>query len=119
METGAAYARATVFVSHLIHSFSLLPMNTTAGTESPRITNEQITARARELWQKAGSPDGRDLEFWLGAEHELNHDRIEVSQAQHGDVTPPPATPGGGQATGEGTAQPSGARKTRRSAKQR
>jgi len=59
--------------------------------------SEQITAKARELWQKAGSPSGRDLEFWLAAEHELTRDREEIAMAQHGDVTPPQSTPSGGE----------------------
>ena len=33
-----------------------------------RRVNEQIKARARDLWQQNGCPTGRDLEFWLQAE---------------------------------------------------
>ncbi|WP_445217047.1 DUF2934 domain-containing protein [Bradyrhizobium sp. Pa8] len=32
---------------------------------------EQIRMRAHELWERAGRPGGRDLEFWLSAEREL------------------------------------------------
>ncbi|WP_223970421.1 DUF2934 domain-containing protein [Bradyrhizobium sp. RD5-C2] len=28
-------------------------------------------ARARQLWEEAGRPAGRDLDFWLRAEREL------------------------------------------------
>ena len=30
-----------------------------------------IRARARDLWEEAGRPEGRDLEFWLQAEREI------------------------------------------------
>jgi hypothetical protein len=30
-----------------------------------------IRKRARELWEVAGRPEGRDVEFWLRAEKEL------------------------------------------------
>jgi hypothetical protein len=34
-------------------------------------TDEQIRARAHELWEKAGRPEGRQDEFWHLAEQEL------------------------------------------------
>jgi hypothetical protein len=34
--------------------------------------SRQIRARAYELWEKAGRPAGRDLEFWLEAEREIS-----------------------------------------------
>ena len=43
--------------------------------ENAPSSHEQITVRARELWQRAGSPSGRDLEFWLAAENELQPSR--------------------------------------------
>jgi Protein of unknown function (DUF2934) len=34
-------------------------------------------ALARELWEKAGCPSGRDLEFWLEAERQIgDEDRL-------------------------------------------
>ncbi|WP_256468241.1 DUF2934 domain-containing protein [Bradyrhizobium sp. 150] len=30
-----------------------------------------IHMRAQELWEEAGRPEGRDLEFWLQAERQL------------------------------------------------
>ena len=43
-----------------------------------RRANEQIKARARELWEQTGCPAGRDLEFWLQAELEVQaRDRQE------------------------------------------
>ncbi|MGY4431246.1 hypothetical protein ACVWWO_003723 [Bradyrhizobium sp. F1.13.1] len=32
---------------------------------------EKTKRRAHELWEAAGRPEGRDLEFWLHAEREL------------------------------------------------
>jgi hypothetical protein len=34
----------------------------------------QVRARAYELWEEAGRPLGRDVEFWLEAERQLNDD---------------------------------------------
>ena len=31
----------------------------------------RITERARQLWEEAGRPEGRDMEYWLEAEEEL------------------------------------------------
>jgi hypothetical protein len=33
--------------------------------------NDQIRARAHQLWEQAGHPEGRDREFWLQAELDL------------------------------------------------
>lgn len=33
----------------------------------------RIHVRARELWQQAGEPEGRDEEFWLQAEDEIDN----------------------------------------------
>ena len=32
---------------------------------------DEVRARARQLWEDAGRPAGRDLDFWLQAEREL------------------------------------------------
>ena len=32
---------------------------------------QRITERARQLWEEAGRPEGRDMEYWLQAEEEL------------------------------------------------
>ena len=39
--------------------------------EARRI-KQQITIRAREIWEQNGCPSGRDLEFWLQAESEIS-----------------------------------------------
>jgi hypothetical protein len=36
-----------------------------------RPSEDDIRARARELWEQAGKPEGRDEEFWHRAEKEL------------------------------------------------
>lgn len=38
-------------------------------------TKHKIKARARELWEQNGRPAGRDVEFWLQAERELDPER--------------------------------------------
>jgi Protein of unknown function (DUF2934) len=37
----------------------------------PQPTSDQIRARAHELWELAGRPEGREQEFWYEAECEL------------------------------------------------
>lgn len=39
--------------------------------ETRRIKQE-VTVRAREIWEQSGRPSGRDLEFWLQAESEIS-----------------------------------------------
>ncbi len=39
--------------------------------QDARRTRHSIKARARELWEQNGRPAGRDVEFWLQAEAEL------------------------------------------------
>ncbi len=38
------------------------------------ITTDCIAARAHTLWDQAGRPQGRDVEYWLQAESQLKHD---------------------------------------------
>jgi hypothetical protein len=35
----------------------------------------KVRARAYELWQQAGQPPDRDLEFWLEAERQIEEER--------------------------------------------
>jgi hypothetical protein len=46
---------------------------TAAPAVPPRapVTREAIAARAHALWEQAGHPNGRDLEFWVQAEQQL------------------------------------------------
>lgn len=48
--------------------------------------NEDIRKRAYELWEQAGSPPGREQDFWLRAEQE-----ITGSGAQAASKKPKPA----------------------------
>ena len=42
-----------------------------------RRMREEVTARARELWEQNGRPSDRDLEFWLQAEAEIGERKRE------------------------------------------
>jgi hypothetical protein len=35
-------------------------------------THEEVSARARAIWERAGCPDGQAIEHWQQAERELN-----------------------------------------------
>jgi len=87
-------------------------------TEIQPIAQEEITARARQLWQEAGSPEGRDFEFWLGAEAELRRDREDVDRTKKGkNQKPARSTPGGGgtiDTAGKSPDAEAATRKTRR-----
>jgi hypothetical protein len=37
-------------------------------------TDQRIRERAHQLWEAAGSPEGREQEFWYQAERELKGD---------------------------------------------
>ncbi|MFT3781970.1 MAG: DUF2934 domain-containing protein [Nibricoccus sp.] len=39
--------------------------------DSSNIDPEQISKRARELWEQGGRQEGRDLDYWLEAERQL------------------------------------------------
>jgi hypothetical protein len=38
-------------------------------------THDEISKRAREIWEREGRPEGRDKEHWLQAESELQQER--------------------------------------------
>jgi hypothetical protein len=40
-----------------------------------RRRRHEIRARAYELWEKAAKPSGRDVEFWLEAERQLENEK--------------------------------------------
>jgi len=44
----------------------------------PRMTttHEEISRRAREIWEREGRPEGRDMEHWLQAETELRQEGL-------------------------------------------
>ena len=47
-------------------------MGRTGGAEMQNPSEEEIRARAHELWEQAGKPEGREDEFWLLAEKDLS-----------------------------------------------
>ena len=49
-------------------------------------SEEQIRARAYELWRQAGKPQGREDEFWQQAEQALREDE----QLRNIATEPPP-----------------------------
>ena len=42
---------------------------------SQMIRRPKVRARAYELWEQAGQPHNRDLEFWLEAERQIKEER--------------------------------------------
>jgi hypothetical protein len=38
------------------------------------VTHEEISRKAREIWEREGRPEGRDKEHWLQAEAELRQE---------------------------------------------
>jgi Protein of unknown function (DUF2934) len=43
---------------------------------------EWIANQAYRLWEKAGRPSGRDLDFWLAAENEHDHSQRRRSDSR-------------------------------------
>ena len=41
------------------------------------LSEEDIRKKARELWEAAGKPDGKDQEFWLEAERQLKEAMVQ------------------------------------------
>jgi hypothetical protein len=41
------------------------------------VTHEEISKRAREIWEREGRPEGRDKEHWLQAEAELRNESLQ------------------------------------------
>ncbi len=44
--------------------------NLTALARANTISQQEIRERAYQKWEAAGKPDGKDLKFWLEAQHE-------------------------------------------------
>jgi hypothetical protein len=49
------------------------------------INENSIRERAHWLWKQAGSPEGRDLEFWLEAEQGLREEGSQADFKPHED----------------------------------
>lgn len=41
------------------------------------LPEEEIRKKARELWEAAGKPEGKDQEFWLEAERQLKEAMVQ------------------------------------------
>lgn len=56
---------------------------------------DKVRERAYQLWEQAGSPEGREREFWYDAERELGEEEeVDIaSEAEKLDL--PPLVPGG------------------------
>ena len=57
-------------------------------------THEEIRDRAYALWIEAGSPDGRDMEFWAQAERELAEQNGSDLSEEDDAVPMPPLVAG-------------------------
>ena len=56
-------------------------------SDSP-ITHEEISQRARNIWEQARRPEGQETEHWLRAERELRQEREQIAEAKGADNTP-------------------------------
>ena len=50
-------------------------------------TEDDIRARAHQLWEDAGKPEGRRDEFWHQAEQELSGDRAATAEESSSTFT--------------------------------
>jgi hypothetical protein len=57
-------------------------------------THEKIQDRAYALWEKAGSPEGRKLEFWRQAERQLAEEAGLDISAEDARIRRPPVQAG-------------------------
>lgn len=54
---------------------------------------DRIRARAHEIWQREGSPKGREDDHWREAEQELDAENTGVGSAVSHDPAPQPSDP--------------------------
>jgi hypothetical protein len=59
----------------------------------PPLPHEEISRRARELWEKQGRPQGRDQDIWFEAERSLLREAQPSAQPTAPDATIAPASP--------------------------
>jgi hypothetical protein len=55
-------------------------------------SRDEISSKARELWENYGRPAGRDEEIWLEAERQL-HQPSSAQSAPAADTVSAPASP--------------------------
>ncbi len=90
--------------------------STSPGATQP--THDEISQKARELWENYGRPAGRDEEIWFEAERALQGPaNTPAAESSTKDITPPPPRAASSRSAGGATATPRmpGAR-TKRSA---
>ena len=54
---------------------------------------ERIRARAHEIWQREGSPEGHENAHWKEAEQELDAENTGAGSALSQDTPPQPSDP--------------------------
>lgn len=54
---------------------------TEPGQNSARPQADEVAARAYQIWDHEGRPDGRDVDHWLQAEQELRSARVRKKRA--------------------------------------
>ena len=76
----------------------------------PTDTEEKVRARAHQIWEREGRPDGRHDEHWAQARHEIENEEAAAAAGDGLKVTPynDPSRSGGPV---EGGAYPAGAGK--------
>ncbi|MBA4147850.1 MAG: DUF2934 domain-containing protein [Verrucomicrobia bacterium] len=47
-----------------------------------RITYQEISQRAYEIWEREGKPEGCEQEHWLRAEHELRENGMKEQKGR-------------------------------------
>ena len=57
---------------------------------------DRIRARAYELWQRDGSPEGRENDHWIEAEQELDAENTGAGSAVSPEPAPQPSKGGTG-----------------------
>jgi hypothetical protein len=105
----AKRARSAIHVPDGLPDNEFMNIHTTTNKENQsqnhnhnqsKVSRDEVAQRAYQLWEAAGQPVGRDLEYWLQAESELlsskNRCPTTVSAAKAGPEleiagAPPPA----------------------------
>lgn len=85
--------------------------STVSGGRQP--THDEISQKAKELWENYGRPSGRDEEIWFEAERALQSPASNPALQPTTDTTPPPARSNASRSASGATATPRmpGARK--------
>jgi len=65
-------------------------------------TQQEIAARAYQIWERAGRKQGQDTKDWLQAEQELCT-ASQIAAIARANISPRPAAPASTLATGSGT----------------